>query len=32
LREGKLLRAGEENLPENQSEVLRAAREAKSPP
>ena len=32
LREGTLLRAGEENLPENQSEVLRAAREAKSPP
>jgi len=30
LREGKLLRADEENLPENQPEVLRAAREAKS--
>jgi hypothetical protein len=27
LREGKLLRAGEKNLPENQPELLRAARE-----
>ena len=32
LREGKMLKAGEENLPENQPEVLRAARERKEPP
>jgi hypothetical protein len=32
LREGKLLGPGEENLPENQPDVLRAMRERNSTP